>query len=465
MARIEGSFRDDWGQVHDVDGRILRSVSPTARPEFEAVEATGFFREAQAKGLLIAADRVPPESVPEELREAALVLEHPRIPVVSYPYEWSFGQLQAAALLHLELQILALSRGVVLRDATAYNVQFVGPSPVFIDFLSFRPYRPGEFWMGHQQFVSQFLVPLLLESRCGVPFQASYRGHLEGIPVTEAADLLPLSSWRTPTIVLDVLLPARFQRRKRDDDAGSLSSITKRELPTSAYRAMLERLHAFLGRLAPAGVRTTWSDYRSTNTYRSEEVERKSAFLGAFVEATRPGLLLDLGCNTGMYSETALNAGATRAVGFDIDPAAVDGAWREAARKRLDLLPLVQDLANPSPAQGWNLRERPPLADRVRPDAVIALALEHHLLIGRHIPTASFFSWLLSWAPRGVVEFVQKEDSTVQRMLALRDGDFSWYSEEEFRRHLEQEARIVRSEVITAEGRTLFWYERDARPA
>lgn len=457
MARVEGSFRDPWGAVHDVDGRILRTLSPEAAEAWDAVAATGFTAEAQARRWLIGAE--PVEAPPDELRDAARVVEHPRIPTISYPYEWCFGQLQAAALLHLDLQRLALDKGVVLRDATAYNVQFQGGTPVFIDALSFRPYRPGELWLGQQQFVTQFLAPLLLESKASVAFQPLYRGHLDGIPMDQAARMLPWTKWLSPTVVVNLLLPDLMQRRAHGSKPADLEGMTKRQLPIGAYRSMVDGLHAFIAGLTPHGGQTTWSDYSVDNTYAAEEAEKKQAFIGEFVAATRPGVVLDLGCNAGVYSEVALRAGAGRVVGFDLDASAVERAFRRSREKALPFLPLVQDLANPSPGLGWALDERPPLGRRVKADAALALALEHHLLLGRNIPPAAFFDWLLAWAPRGVVEFVQKSDPTVQVMLAVREDVFPGYGEEEFRRHLEARARVVKSVVTTAAGRTLFWYE------
>lgn len=459
MIRNDGSFRDPWGAVYEEGGRIFRTVSPEAAVEIDRVLATGFVAEAQQRGWLIGATPVPADQLPASLPEAARVLEHPRIPVISYPYEWSFGQLQAAALLHLDLQILALDKGVVLRDATAFNVQFVGHRPIFIDFLSLRPYRPGEFWTAQQQFVSQFLAPLVVEAVAGITFQPLLRGHLDGIPLDQAARMLPASSWLSPSLVLNLLLPDRLQRGSRKSDAAQLESTTKRELPQSAYRSLLTSLRGYIAGLRPRTDPTTWSDYAATNTYSDEEAKTKAAFVAEFVAAARPAVLLDVGCNTGTYSEVALTAGAGRVVGLDLDPAAVHGAWSRARDKDLAFLPLVQDLANSSPGLGWGLKERAPLPGRVRADAVIALALEHHLILGRNIPPDAFFDWLLSLAPRGVVEFVQKTDPTVKIMLALREDVFPWYTEEDFARRLAARARIVRTQVTSSAGRTLYWFE------
>ena len=129
---------------------------------------------------------------------AVHLLEHPRVPFISYPYEWSASLLRKAALHHLDTQLEALERGFTLSDATAYNVQFVGPKPVFIDHLSFRPYRDGEIWAGHRQFCMQFLNPLIIWSRLGIAPNPWYRGnsgrHRAGGPGAADADCATVSA-------------------------------------------------------------------------------------------------------------------------------------------------------------------------------------------------------------------------------------------------------------------------------
>jgi ribosomal protein L11 methylase PrmA len=220
-------------------------------------------------------------------------------------------------------------------------------------------------------------------------------------------------------------------------------------------------LRGWIEKLAPLDrEKSVWNDYAEVNTYQSEEAQAKRRFVAEFAEATRPGLLFDLGCNTGAYAEAALEAGAGQVIGFDFDQGALDQAYDRAVQKGLNFLPLFLDAANPSPDQGWRQRERAGMQQRSRADAVVALAFEHHLAIGRNLPLDQVLSWLTGLAPRGVIEFVQKSDSTVQQMLALREDIFADYSEESFVAELEKRARILRSETVSQEGRKLFWFDR-----
>lgn len=412
-------------------------------------------------GLLIGSQEVDRGLLGPVGAAASYVVEHPRLPFISYPYEWSFGLLKAAALLHLDLQMAALERDISLSDASAYNVQFLGVRPQFIDVLSLRRYREGEFWNGHSQFCNQFLNPLLLRALLGLPHNAWYRGSLEGITTTDLARILPFKSKLSWNVFSQVVLQAKMQGVARTKTKSELADTKRKSLPKTAFRNMLAQLRSWIEGLEPlGGEKSVWSDYAEANTYKTEEALAKRQFVSEFVTATKPKLLWDLGCNTGEYSEAALEAGAQRVIGFDFDQGALDRAFLRSKHKDLAFLPLFLDAANPSPDQGWQQHERAGFEKRAKADALIALAFEHHLAIGRNVPLDQLLGWLTGLAPTGVIEFVQKTDTTVQQMLAVREDIFPDYSEAAFTAHLERHARIVRRQAISSEDRCLFWYDR-----
>lgn len=453
-----GSFRDPSGHVYDINGEILRTVTRRAASHYDFVRSTGLLESLAERGLVVESEEVDSDAFPME--GIHKVLRHPRLTFVSHPYEWSFPLLKAAALLHLDIQIEALQKDVVLSDASAYNVQFDGTRPVFIDVLSFRRYTAGEFWSGHRQFCEQFLNPLLLRALFGVPHNAWFRGSLEGISAAELASLLSWKSRLSFTLQAHVLMPAKAQRRSIESQ-GDLTAVRRRQLPKASYRNMLVQLRQYIEGLEPKDTgKTIWGDYDHNHTYDSAEEQAKRRFVAAFAEGAKPKLLWDIGCNTGEYSEVALSAGAGRVVGFDFDQGALERAFARAAHKNLSLLPLFQDAANQSPDQGWNGGERKGLAKRAKADGLLALAFEHHLAIGRNVPLPGVVDWLVGHAPQGVIEFVQKSDPTVQRMLALREDIFDSYDEAAFEAALSARARIIRAEVVSSAGRKLYWFDR-----
>ncbi|MGH8719128.1 MAG: class I SAM-dependent methyltransferase [Burkholderiales bacterium] len=460
MAALEAaSFRDPSGHVFHLDNRIYRTVTAQAADDFHFVR--DWLRELETSGAIVASTEVDPAVLGDAGAGVVHVLEHPKLPFISWPYEWSFPLLKSAALFHLDLQLKSLERGVTLSDASAYNIQFHGVTPIFIDTLSFRRYREGEFWTGHRQFCEQFVNPLLLRAFLGIPHNAWYRGALEGISGHELSRLLPLQRKLSWNVLTHVLLPQKLQARALGD--GEVGKLKDRKLPKSALVNLLTQLKAWIAKLTPADHdKTLWGDYEteSQSTYSDDNHAAKRQFIGEFARRCRPTLAWDLGCNTGDYSEALIEAGAKHVIGFDFDQGALEKAYHRAAAKKLDFLPLFLDAANPSPSQGWLPGERKGLADRAQADAVVALAFAHHLAIARNVPLEGVIGWLTSLAPSGVIEFVPKSDPTIQRMLALREDIFSEYTEDNFRLALSARARIVGEQVVSASGRRLFCYER-----
>jgi len=455
-----GSFRDPGGRVFELDGHVLRTVNRQLADDFGWVQASGLLDALADAGKCVrtAETRLAHAA---QFPSAWKVLESERVPYITYPYEWTFAALKRAALFHLDLHLEVLGRGGNLIDASAYNVQFRGAAPVFIDVLSLRRYRDGEVWAGHRQFCEQFLNPLLLRACLGIPHNAWYRGALEGIRSAELLPLLRLRHKASWSVLMHLVAPEMLARSAVAGRVAQDRVAARAALPKKSLVAMLQGLRRFISALRPARARPSqWADYAIDNTYAVEEAERKRAVVQGFVERARPARVLDLGCNTGEYAELMLRAGASSAVGLEADPQAAEQAFERAANGRLDFLPLVMDAANASPSQGWRNAERPSFAERARFDAVVALAFEHHLAIGRNVPLAQVIAWIVEFAPRGLIEFVPKGDPTIRRMLALRDLPLEDYSESSFRSLLAARARITREDRISATGRTLFAFER-----
>lgn len=459
------SFRDPAGRVFVKDGRVYRAIYESALDDWTFTVSSGFLDRLAAAGRIVSFETVRSDTLGADAGDPPLVLEHSRLPFVSYPYEWPFKALKAAALHHLDIQIEALDFDVALSDASAYNVQFIGARPIFIDLLSFRRYREGEFWIGHRQFCEQFLNPLLLRALVGIPHNAWYRGSLEGIASADLSLILPFQRKMSWNVLAHVVLQASLHRSAMaHDDMVDARAIRKISLTRPSFRSLLVRLRRWISHLVPAGdEETVWGDYAKVNSYTSDEVAHKRAFVAAYVEQTKPSLLWDIGCNTGDYSALALEAGAKYAIGFDFDQGALDGAFERARSENLRFQPLFLDAANPSPNQGWRQAERKGLRARADADGLLALALVHHMAIGRNIPLTQVCDWLVDLAPTGVVEFVPKEDPMVGKLLKLREDIFPDYSVETFASSLGSRARIVRQERVSPEGRTLFQFDRQAR--
>lgn len=460
MYRNPGSYRDPAGAVLHHEERVFRSVSSHGARQFEFVAESGLFDDLIQKGLLVPFQRCDLAAHPDLATEDVVyLLELQKLDFISYPYEWSFCGLRDAALTHLEIQSNALKLGIVLTDATPFNIQFVGSRPVFIDHLSFRRYVDGELWYGHRQFCEQFLNPLLLTTHTGISHHAWLRSNIEGIPVDDLNRLLPWYKKLSPNMFFHVTLHARLQNKHRTTKD---SRLVTRKLPRQAYQNMLRQLHGWISKLpVPASDSSIWSGYADNNVYEADESLRKQTFIQTYASTVRPRVIWDLGCNTGEYASTCLRSGTELAIGFDADPAVLDLAHMKAKKAKLNFLPLYMDFTNPSPSQGWREMERMGLSKRAKPDGLLALALLHHLVIARNIPFDEVIDWLLDIAPTGVIEFVPKNDPMVKRLLTNRQDIFPQFTEATFRSLITRRAYLVREERLTRDGRLLIWYERD----
>ncbi len=467
LRRAPGSFRDPSGYVFDTGDAIWRSINPVALPAFNDLWDRGVFRALTERGLLIDVERVELNSdIRNRLRgprgeTPACVIRHPRVPFYSYPYEWTFSQLKEAALSHLALQVAAFDLGVTLSDATPYNMQAVDGRMQLVDVLSLRPYQNGEVWVGYNQFCRLFLLPLLLEAWNGVPFQPLLRGALDGVRLSDAVRILPRAKrWLTLNGLMHVTLHAN--QEKWHAKARTASITARPKMPRTRYRAMLTELRNWVMSLQSRRQSSFWHDYAIDNSYDESSRRAKHEFIARFVSEHSVRTLWDLGGNSGDYSITAIEAGAHQAVVFDSDLDALEIAYARQRAKYPGLVPVVMDCSDPSPALGWCQSERTGLSERAHADAVIALALTHHLAIGRNIPLSSLVEWLVELAPRGVVEFVPKKDPMVARMLSLRDDVFHDYDEMNFLQYLQSVAEITGIERLETGGRIIIAYRRRA---
>ena len=453
-----GSFRDPSGGVIHANGSVYRYFRGADASQFLRLTQTDFFKSSVASHSLIATTPVVREASPELYafaEGAELVVEHPRLPFVSYPYEWPFEMLKAAAECQMQVTREAFGNGYLVKDATPYNVQFLGCEPTFVDVASIEPYKKGATWTGYAQFCRTFLNPLLLQSITGVPFQPWLRSSLDGIEPDHLRSLLPWRSKFRKAVFFDVVLQS-WLGHKFADDTGAVSKMSKREMPKAAVEALLKRMAKQVSGLKRRKVKTTWSDYEETKSHYSGAADAfKEEFVRSFVRSSKAKSVWDLGANRGQFSLIAAET-ADQVVAIDFDEAAVGALYERLRGKVTNVLPLVIDFLNPSPGQGWAGAERQGLTTRSNADAFLCLALIHHLSISGNVPLSMIVAWLAEVAPSGVVEFVPKDDPMVKRLLLTKRDVYANYDQSHFEACLEQHFGIKERAVIPESGRILY---------
>ena len=334
-------------------------------------------------------------------------------------------------------------------------MQFIGTRPVFIDVLSFAPLTEGALWTGYRQFCEQFLYPLLLEAYKGIPFQPLVRGRIDGIDAETASRLLMPSKMFKAGVLKHVVLHAALQRGMRARTSGSVA----KEIRTQPQLHSRELIRANVRNLTKIveGLRGTassdWTEYEGTHSYSSEDRAVKEQFVTEALRASKPRVTFDIGCNTGAFSEIAA-AHCESVVVADSDPQVIE---RLFARGHERILPLVWDLADPSPGLGWRGRERPPLHERLHPDLTLALALIHHLVLGRNIPLAEVIDELASFGGDAVIEWVDRADAMATRLLERKDETFDDYTLANFEEHLARAFTVEWKQPLASGSRILYF--------
>jgi len=456
-----GSFRDPESRVFTTSGCIYRGLSESALDDWTALAETKFFHEAVADGKIVSSTRIPPEdlqpTLTDHVEQWSAILQHETIPFISYPYEWCFGMLKDAALLQLDLLLSALGEGLILKDSSAFNFQWIGARPVLIDVGSFRRLEPGEPWEGYRQFCQMFLYPLQLQAYKGVAFQPWLRGNIDGISPEEMNRLMTKRDLFRPGVVLHVYAQARLQQRFGSTDRAVRDDLSKSGFDAKMIQANVSRMQKLVQKLEWNPKQSEWSEYQRDQSYSQEDFQTKERFVRDVLEQRERHLVWDLGCNTGHYSELAAEY-SDYVVAMDADQLAIERLYaRLKHMQNPKILPLVMNLAQPSGDLGWAGVERKRLDRRGTPDLTLCLALVHHLALGATIPLREIIRYLATFSQEVVIEFPTREDPMVKKLLLHKSQKHEQYNLQEFERCLEESFSILgTAPPLTSGTRTLY---------
>jgi len=453
-GNIPGSFRDPSGFVFFQEGSIYRQVNVLYKENYDHLMESGLYDTLVDSDLLISHTEAGDEYA--KTCSVYKVLKPELVPFMTYPYEWCFSQLKDAALATLEIQKVALDFEMILKDSSAYNIQFVRGKPMLIDTLSFEKYREGQSWVAYRQFCQHFLAPLALMHYRDIRLSQLLRVYIDGIPLDLASVLLPFRTRFRFPLLTHIHLHAKSQKYFSDKSVDT----SRRQVSRLALLGLVDSLESVVKKLAWRSQDTEWGDYYQDTNYSTDALEHKNRLLAEFLSEINPATVWDLGANTGLFSRIASDKGI-KTLSFDIDPAAVEKNYFECVRKgETNILPLVLDLTNPSPGIGWANQERMSFLERGPTDTVFALALIHHLAISNNLPfshIASFFSEICNSL---IIEFVPKSDSQVQRLLSTREDIFDNYTQPAFESEFKKYFTIERSIKIEGSERILYLLQK-----
>lgn len=449
------SFRDPDNQVYIRDGDIYRQITASGYDNYKQLMDSGLYKELQSRGYLI-----PHIEVPNELgldNSARAVIKPEKVIFISHPYEWCFSQLKDAALLTLEITKLAISFNMILKDASAYNIQFYNGKPILIDTGSFERYQEGSAWVAYHQFCKHFLSPLTLMAKKDLRLGALTRQFIDGLPLDLTSNLLPWSTKFSLSLYIHIHAHAKFQQ-KYSDTVQKIAS--PRKISKIGLLGLLDNLSTAVRKLKLPSIKTEWGDYYQQTNYSDVAIKHKAEVVDQLVKKTNAKMIWDLGSNNGYFSRIASSNGAN-VISFDIDPIAVDKNYLRIKQDNCKtILPLLQDLSNPSSSIGWGENERQGLKKRSKAELIMALALIHHLAISNNVPLNKIAEYFSNLAPYLLIEFVPKEDSQVKRLLNDRKDIFSQYHLAGFKSAFSSYYEILEEIPIRETHRTILLLKR-----
>jgi ribosomal protein L11 methylase PrmA len=449
--RHPASFRDPAGFVFEQEGLFYRQVNQSYAAHYDKFMHSGLYSELLKEKLLLAHAEFPMVVADTSRWYKTLLPE--QLHFVSYPYEWCFSQWKDAALLTLGIVKKSIAYGMILKDATPFNVQFLR-TPVWIDILSFENYDETKPWIAYRQFVECFIAPLLIARHLTPDLQKIFMLYPEGIPLKIVAKLLPLKSRLNLNTLMHIILPSAVSGNKKAVSK-NIGAFNKQKL-----LHIIDNLNAFIESLNTGNESSVWNNYYEETVLSNEYVEEKMNLLKLWMQELPVKSVLDLGTNTGYY---ALMTAATGkfTIAIDADTACIDQLYKTARQNKLsNLIPLTIDIANPSPAIGWGNQERAAFLTRTRTDCCLALALIHHLAIGRNVgfdQMAELFSNIAPWL---IIEFIPKSDPKISLLLQNREDIFNDYNEMSFTNAFAAKFTVVRRQPLTHTGRIMFLMQR-----
>jgi hypothetical protein len=448
--RHPASFKDPSGFVFEARGKIHRQVNQVYSGEYDLLMSSGLYKHLVEQALLIPHIEIEENLTQTDYWYKTILPE--QIDFITYPYEWCFEELKDAALLTLQTLRISLDHGMIIKDATPYNIQLHKGKPVFIDTLSFEKYDPLQPWVAYRQFCQHFLFPLYLEYYLKADLQKIMTTFMDGIPVEIISKMLPLKSNLSLGVWLHVYTQNTF-RHSTKTKAQQIKFNKKKLLNLISHLESI--INKFIVKKS-----TTWSNYYEETILGKDYLANKETLVLDFCKDLPVRSALDLGANEGYFSK-ALAARNIKVIATDTDSRTIGNLYQFIKENGvLNVLPLILDVTNPSPALGFNNKERAAFHDRIKVELVIALALIHHLVIGKNISLEMIAEYLSGVAPQLLIEFVPREDPKVQQMLASRHDVFESYTMDNFEFYFGNYFDIKKKEKIAGTSRSLYLMQR-----
>jgi hypothetical protein len=451
MKIEDSSFRDHSGFVFYENNEVYRQINPVYFDNYNFLMKSGLYNELVSKKYLIEHEEISNDT-------SKIIVKAKKINFISYPYEWSFYQLKRAALLTLEIQKICLKYGMSLKDASAFNIQFVDAKPLLIDTLSFEQYKENKPWVAYRQFCQHFLSPLALAIYGKNNLSKLSALYIDGISLELTSKLLPIKSYFNVGIYSHIHLNAKFEKKFNATIELDEKKLT---LSIEKQKKIIDHLKSIITEFKLPRQKSNWTDYYEDFSYDKENIEDKKSYIEFTLKKIQPTYLIDSGSNTGMFSEIGSKF-SNNVISFDFDETVIHNQCKNIAKKSIkNILPLVVDMTCPTPAIGWENKERKSFIDRLPENScTLSLALIHHLVLSFNLTFEKIAKFYSSFSKDLIIEFVPKNDSQSQRLLVTKEDLYENYTKENFEKVFGNYFKLVDSKKISNSERILYHYER-----
>jgi ribosomal protein L11 methylase PrmA len=448
LTALPSSYRDNDGFVFKQNNKYYRLIKPSYFSHYDLLMNSGLYKALTDAGRLVQHEEINDASFSKTV-EGKIILPE-QIPFISYAYEWSFDMWRDAAIVTLKIALQALEYGVILKDATPFNIQFFKGRPVFIDTLSFEKYDEGTSWIAYHQFCECFLGPLLLMHYGHRDLGKFFLVYPNGIPLDVIKRVLPFKSKFNMHVYLHIWLQAKMANKSKGEE-GLKKEFSKQKLIT-----LLNGLTSFVSGLSQKKMKSVWDDYYTDTILGNQYLEAKKIIVKKFIDTINFKTVIDLGANDGYFS-LLLKDKAENIIATDFDSNCINELYTKIRKDKIkNIVPLVSTLNIPTPSIGWNNEERSSLKERLKADLVLALALVHHLAIAVNIPLSFIAKWFSEMSTYLIIEFVPKSDEKVKQLLANREDIFDEYDLESFKKIFAEYYKTIDEVKVGNTERALF---------
>lgn len=442
------SFRDPCGFMYEKDAALFRFVAVMYKEQFHLFQSSGLAQLLVEQNLLLPFTELNENHT--QRSDWFTTLQPQQLTFLSYQWEWSFEQLKDAASVTLTVCRKALEKGMVLKDATPLNIQFVNGKAQLIDHLSFETYEPGTPWIAYRQFCECFLNPLLLASYCRLETHRLCLSYPDGVPMTVTSGLLPFRTRVNTAIMLHVHLHA-----KMSNPSTGVKKSKQHKFSTNNLLQILESLETLINSLHIKKEKTNWSNYYDETILSKAYFTEKKQLVQKQLAELNYQSVFDAGANEGEFSLLCKPGSFVAAA--DADSTCINQLYLRLKEKEITHIhPLVIDLIHPSPATGWINLEQSSFTGRMKYDLCLALAFIHHLCIGKNLPFEKLASFFAVICGQLVIEFVPKSDPKVQLMLETRKDIFEYYTQDQFEIIFSKFFEIQNKTLIKGSERSLY---------